>query len=72
MKKILLLSIVSSFILTGCYPTSVDMSLGNMRLITSSASPQDTENFAMKTCKNDFYEALASYLKPAKNIASSV
>ena len=64
MKKILLLSTVSSLILTGCYPTSVDMSLGNMRLITSSADPQDTENFAMKTCKNDFYEG-ASFLSKA-------
>ena len=64
MKKILLLSTVSSFILTGCYSTSVDMSLGNMRLITSSAAPQDTENFAMKTCKSDFYEG-ASFLSKA-------
>ena len=40
------------------------MSMGNMRLITSSASPQDVMDFATKTCKNDFYQG-ASFLSKA-------
>lgn len=64
MKKILLLTAVSSSMLAGCYSTEVNMSMGNMRLITSSAAPQDVMNFASKTCKNDFYEG-ASFLSKA-------
>jgi len=40
------------------------MSMGNMRLISSSANPQDVMDFATKTCKNDFYEG-ASFLSKA-------
>jgi len=64
MKKILLLTAVSGSMLAGCYSTEVNMSMGNMRLITSSAAPQDVMNFASKTCKNDFYEG-ASFLSKA-------
>ncbi|ANJ00564.1 hypothetical protein A8O14_11035 [Polynucleobacter wuianus] len=64
MKKILLLTAISGSLLSGCYSTEINMSMGNMRLITSSANPQDVMNFATKACKNDFYEG-ASFLSKA-------
>ena len=64
MKKILLLTAISSSMLAGCYSTQLNMSMGNMRLITSSAAPQDVMDFATKTCKDDFYEG-ASFLSKA-------
>lgn len=64
MKKILLLTTISGFLLSGCYSTQVNMSMGNMRLISSSAAPQDVMDFATKTCRNDFYEG-ASFLSKA-------
>jgi hypothetical protein len=64
MKKILLLTAISSSLLAGCYSTEVNMSMGNMRLITSSADAQDVMDFASKTCKSDFYEG-ASFLSKA-------
>jgi len=64
MKKILLLTAISGLILSGCYSTQINMSMGNMRLITSSANPQDVMDFATKTCKSDFYEG-ASFLSKA-------
>ena len=64
MKKILLLTAISGLMLTGCYSTQINMSMGNMRLITSSADPQDVMDFATRTCKSDFYEG-ASFLSKA-------
>lgn len=64
MKKILLLTTISGLMLSGCYSTQVNMSMGNMRLISSSAAPQDVMDFATKTCRNDFYEG-ASFLSKA-------
>ena len=64
MKKILLLTSISSLLLAGCYSTQLNMSMGNLRLITSSAAPQDVMDFASKTCKDDFYEG-ASFLAKA-------
>jgi len=64
MKKILLLTAISGLILTGCYSTQINMSMGNMRLISSSADPQDVMDFASKACRNDFYEG-ASFLSKA-------
>ena len=64
MKKILLLITISGLLLSGCYSTQVNMSMGNMRLISSSAAPQDVMDFATKTCRNDFYEG-ASFLSKA-------
>ena len=64
MKKILLLTAISSSLLSGCYSTQVNMSMGNMRLISSSAAPQDVMDFATKTCRDDFYEG-ASFLSKA-------
>jgi hypothetical protein len=64
MKKILLLTAISGWMLTGCYSTQINMSMGNMRLITSSDNPQDVMDFATKTCRNDFYQG-ASFLSKA-------
>jgi len=64
MKKILLLTTISGLALTGCYSTQINMSMGNMRLISSSAAPQDVMDFATKTCRDDFYEG-ASFLSKA-------
>jgi DNA relaxase NicK len=64
MKKILLLTTISGLLLSGCYSTQVNMSMGNMRLISSSAAPQDVMDVATKTCRNDFYEG-ASFLSKA-------
>ena len=64
MKKILLLTTISGLALVGCSSSQINMSMGNMRLITSSAAPQDVMNFANTACKNDFYQG-ASFLSKA-------
>jgi hypothetical protein len=64
MKKILLLTSVSGLVLIGCSSSQINMSMGNMRLISSSAAPQDVMNFANTACKNDFYQG-ASFLSKA-------
>ena len=64
MKKILLLTALSSLLLAGCSSTKINMSMGNMRLIQSSADPQDVMDFATNTCRNDFYQG-ASFLSKA-------
>ena len=66
MKKILLLTAISGLMLTGCYSTQISMSMGNMRLINSSADPQDVMNFATKVCKNDFYLGASFLSKNSK------
>ena len=64
MKKILLLTVISGLLLAGCSSTQINMSMGNMRLIQSSADPQDVMDFATNTCRNDFYQG-ASFLSKA-------
>ena len=64
MKKILLLTTISGLALAGCSSNQINMSMGNMRLINSSAAPQDVMNFANTACKNDFYQG-ASFLSKA-------
>ncbi|MBU3592803.1 hypothetical protein ICN42_01655 [Polynucleobacter sp. 71A-WALBACH] len=64
MKKILLLTSISGLVLIGCSSSQINMSMGNMRLITSSAAPQDVMDFANTTCQNDFYQG-ASFLSKA-------
>ena len=64
MKKILLLTAISGLFLAGCSSTQLYMSMGNMRLINSSADPQDVMDFATNTCRNDFYQG-ASFLSKA-------
>lgn len=66
MQKILLLTTISGLLLSGCYSTQVNMSMGNMRLISSSAAPQDVMDFATKTCRNDFYEGASFLSKTGK------
>ena len=66
MKKILLLTLISGSFLVGCSSTEVNMSMGNMRLISSSAAPQTVMDFANTACKNDFYQG-ASFLSKAGN-----
>ena len=64
MKKILLLTSTFGLALIGCSSSQINMSMGNMRLITSSAAPQEVMDFASTTCKNDFYQG-ASFLSKA-------
>ena len=64
MKKILLLTSISGLTLLGCSSSQINMSMGNMRLITSSAVPQEVMDFANTACKNDFYQG-ASFLSKA-------
>jgi hypothetical protein len=64
MKKILLLTTTCGLALIGCSSSQINMSMGNMRLITSSATAQDVMDFASTTCKNDFYQG-ASFLSKA-------
>ena len=64
MKKILLLTAISGLLLAGCSSTQLNMSMGNMRLINSSAAPQGVMDFATDTCRNDFYQG-ASFLSKA-------
>jgi hypothetical protein len=67
MKKILLLTTTAGIAglgLFGCSSSQINMSMGNMRLITSSAAPQEVMNFANTACKNDFYQG-ASFLSKA-------
>ncbi len=64
MKKILLLTTISGLALVGCSSSQINMSMGNMRLITSSAAPQSVMDFANTTCKDDFYQG-ASFLSKA-------
>ncbi len=64
MQKILLLTTISGLMLSGCSATQLNMSMGNMRLISSSANPQDVMDFATKTCRDDFYQG-ASFLSKA-------
>jgi hypothetical protein len=66
MKKILLLTALSGSLLSGCYSTQINMSMGNMRLINSSANPQTVMDFATMACKGDFYVG-ASFLSKAGN-----
>jgi len=66
MKKILLLTAISILLLAGCSSTKLGMSMGNMRLVNSSAPPQEVMDFATNTCRNDFYQG-ASFLSKANN-----
>lgn len=64
MKKILLLTALSGLTLVACSSTQIQMSMGNMRLIDSSAPPQEVMDFATTACRNDFYQG-ASFLSKA-------
>ncbi len=64
MKKILLLTAISGSLLAGCYSTQVNMSMGNMRLITSGDDAQSVMDYANKVCKDDYYVG-ASFISKA-------
>jgi len=40
--------------------------MGNIRLITSSAAPEEVRAFANTTCKNDFYQGTSFLSKAGK------
>jgi hypothetical protein len=66
MKKILLPLALLTLAISACSSSSVNMSMGNMRLIQSSAAPQEVMNFAMKACQSDFYVG-ASFISKASS-----
>ncbi len=66
MKRIVLI-VVTPLVLGACASTELTMSLGNMRLISSSADPQQVMDFANKVCKDDFYIG-ASFISKSGNV----
>ena len=65
MKKILLLTVTCGLFI-GCSSSEVNMSMGNMRLIRSSDTPQAVMDFASMVCKNDFYVGASFLSKSGK------
>ena len=66
MKRIVLI-VVTPLVLVACASTELTMSLGNMRLISSSADPQQVMDFANKVCKDDFYLGASFISKSGKD-----
>lgn len=66
MNRIVLL-VATSLVLGACASTQLTMSLGNMRLISSSADPQQVMEFANKVCKDDFYMGASFISKAGKD-----
>ena len=64
MRKILLLTATSALMTAGCSSSQMNMAMGNMSLITSSADSQTVMDFATKACQDDFYQG-ASFLSKA-------
>lgn len=67
MKRIILMLAVAPILLSACASTELSMSLGNMRLINSSAEPQQVMDFANKICKSDFYKGASFISKAGKD-----
>ena len=67
MKRIILTLAVAPILLSACSSTELSMSLGNMRLINSSAEPQQVMDFANKICKSDFYIGASFISKAGKD-----
>ncbi len=67
MKRIVLTFGVVPLFLSACASTELTMSLGNMRLINSSAEPQQVMDFANKICKADFYMGASFISKAGKD-----
>jgi major membrane immunogen (membrane-anchored lipoprotein) len=67
MKRILFSLIAAPLILGACASTELTMSLGNMRLINSSADPQKVMDFANQICKDDFYLGASFISKAGKD-----
>jgi hypothetical protein len=66
MKRIVLI-VGTPLVLSACASTELTMSLGNMRLISSSAAPQQVMDFANKVCKDDFYIGASFISKAGKD-----
>ena len=66
MKRIVLI-VATPLILSACASTELTMSLGNMRLINSSADPQRVMDYANKVCKDDFYIGASFISKAGKD-----
>lgn len=67
MKRIVFSLTVAPLILSACASTELTMSLGNMRLINSSAEPQKVMDFANQVCKDDFYVGASFISKAGKD-----
>jgi hypothetical protein len=67
MKRIVFSLIAAPLILGACASTELTMSLGNMRLINSSADPQKVMDFANQICKDDFYLGASFISKAGKD-----
>lgn len=65
--KHIVLFITAPLILVACASTELTMSLGNMRLINSSADPQKVMDYANKVCKDDFYIGASFISKAGKD-----
>lgn len=67
MKRIVLSLALAPLMLSACASSELTMSLGNMRLINSSADPQQVMDFANKICKDDFYIGASFISKAGKD-----
>ena len=67
MKRIVFSLIAAPLMLGACASTELTMSLGNMRLINSSADPQKVMDFANQICKDDFYLGASFISKAGKD-----
>jgi len=65
--KHIVLFITAPLMLVACASTELTMSLGNMRLINSSADPQQVVDYANKICKDDFYIGASFISKAGKD-----
>ena len=65
--KHIVLFITAPLMLMACASTELTMSLGNMRLINSSADPQHVMDYANKVCKDDFYIGASFISKAGKD-----
>lgn len=67
MKRIVFSLTAVPLILGACASSELTMSLGNMRLINSSAEPQKVMDFANQICKDDFYIGASFISKAGKD-----
>jgi hypothetical protein len=67
MKRIVFILLAAPLFLSACASSELKMSLGNMRLINSSAEPQQVMDFANKICKDDFYIGASFISKAGKD-----
>jgi hypothetical protein len=67
MKRIVFSLTAVPLFLGACASSELTMSLGNMRLINSSAEPQKVMDFANQICKDDFYIGASFISKAGKD-----